>query len=108
MTFTEADHAKAVELYKTYGTAEWWPKTVQRRHHDGLDAEHWHDGSEFDGWCHPLHALSAIAWAMVERFGMFTLCRNERRGWSVLLYSDWQPTRFLALAAAVEGMDKGG
>jgi hypothetical protein len=106
MTFTEADHAKAVELYKTYKDAEWWPKTVQRRHHDGLDAEHWHDGSEFDGWCHPLHALSAIAWAMVERLGNVNMVEYGHRIGIVSVNGfEASLTRFLALAAAVEGMD---
>lgn len=107
MTFTEADHAKAVELYKTYKDAEWWPKTVQRRHHDGLDAEHWHDGSECDGWCHPLHALSAIAWAMVERLGTINLCEDAVGDCAYWEYENGVGgnTRFLALAAAVEGME---
>ena len=114
--FTDADHAKAVELYKRFGTAEWWPKCVQRRFHDGLDAEHWHDGSEYDGWAHPQHALSAIAWAMVDKLkvnvmlgpgasiydssGTFIVRTNWHVSVGLTTYA--RDTPFLALAAAIE------
>jgi hypothetical protein len=100
--FTEQDHAKAVELHKTYKDAEWWPDIIF--HPDG-------------GWCmHHVefgwigmgrnHALSAIAWAMVERLGDIDLHCYD--GW----WSDDNrnnvggPTRFLALAAAIENTHK--
>ncbi len=99
-TFTDADHAKAVELYDRFKGAEWWPKNVHWKCFDGFWC--WHDGmDEIFG----NHALSAIAWAMVERFGMFTLAPHKDGGWMVIPFGVHEPTRFLALAAAVEGME---
>lgn len=108
MTFTQADHDKAVELYERYGKTEWWPANThwnapERAWQCNIDGKPWWDGN----FTSTAHALSAIAWAMVERFGTVEIERHDRHGWRVVLYSGWQPTRFLALAAAVEGMDAG-
>jgi hypothetical protein len=114
--FTEQDHRKAVELYEKFRDEEWWPDIMWQP-----------DG----GWCmHHFefgwigmgrnHALSAIAWAMVER-----LKANVMLGPGASIYSsdgkfvsriNWQvtvgatthgdDTLFLALAAAIENTHK--
>lgn len=92
MTFTQADHAKAVELYERFNGAEWWPVLVY----------------DYDqGWTNwgdrvrDSIALSAIAWAMVERLGDVDLYSHADGSWETS-HGPIAPTRFLALAAAVE------
>lgn len=102
MTFTDADHDKAVELYQRFKDAEWWPERTAYR-----------EGS----WCigtiqgvpvltiSQFHALSAIAWAMVERLGDVDLYHDPDKGYIEYGQGVIGSTRFLALAAAVEGME---
>lgn len=100
MTFTDADRAKAVELYERFKGAEWWPPVTPKPSVNGKHVWYsaWGDMLVLD------LALSAIAWAMVERLGTINLCEDAEGG-----YAHWEyengvggNTRFLTLAAAVE------
>lgn len=98
--FTDADHAKAVELYKRFGTAEWWPALMHDRSQGWTD---WGDRiSDFV-------ALSVIAWAMVERLGDTEQWADMSTGLWLMAFDDAKQrgsTRFLALAAAIENTNK--
>lgn len=102
MTFTEADHAKAVELYAKFKDAEWWP----RCHYNPSEQCWFTHPNEFDHELFVHDPCSVIAWAMVERLGNIDLHCYD--GW----WSDDNrnnvggPTRFLALAAAIENTHK--
>lgn len=107
--FTEADHAKAVELYDKYAGEEWFPDVTW--HPDGGWCMH---HFEF-GWIEMgrSHALSAIAWAMEDALGSrgdFSVGNTESGEWVVTLQTNYgrppmetrNASRFLALAAAIE------
>lgn len=121
MTFTKADHDKAVELYQRFKDAAWWPGFTHWNQKDqawqqNIDGRQWWDGNllGID------HALSAIAWAMVQHLyatGGCEIAPTDPFGNGPVCYAydnnaqgtpHYGPTPFQALAAAVEGMDKGG
>ena len=97
--FTEADHAKAVELAQILPQPDWWPDEL----HATFNGE-----GEFKRWIlyatevPAFFALSAIAWAMVERLGDVDLYHDPDRGYFEYSVGVVVPTRFLALAAAIE------
>ncbi len=103
--FTDADHAKAVELYKRFGTAEWWPKVNYNAPHDQWTTD-FKIEFQLDLRMAQHHALSAIAWAMVERLGDIDLYHDPDRGYFEYSVGVVGPTRFLALAAAIENTNK--
>lgn len=120
MTFTDADHDKAVELYGRFGKAEWWPQaggtlTPCKATTSGWC---WAGGSGcYKAIWEPVEAMSAIAWAMVAHLyanGGCELAPEDPFGRGPVCYAydnnaqgtpHYGATSFLALAAAVEGME---
>jgi hypothetical protein len=87
------DNETAIGLYQKFMGAKWWPVLV-------FDPD--------EGWTNwgdrvrDSVAIAAIGWAMVEFLGMFTLAPHKDGGWLVIPLGVHEPTRFQALAAAVE------
>lgn len=103
-----ADHAKAVELYERFKGAEWWPVLVY---------DHDQGWTNWGDRVRDSVALSAIAWAMVAHLyanGGCELASEDPFGKGPVCYAydnnaqgtpHYGATPFLALAAAVEGME---
>lgn len=118
MTFTQADHDKAVELYQRFGKAEWWPAHTHWNSQDGawqfhIDGRPWWDGN----FLRTHHAVAAIFAAMVERLDALSLRAAAQfcditgiptplLKWALEVNGRTfaARTRFLALAAAVEAL----
>ncbi len=112
--FTDADHAKAVELYQRYRHADWWPANTHWNDRDGawqcnLDGKPYWSGNELE----KDHALAVIAWAMVghmHQFGHPVTLKPESGHWHACASREsnghrigwFANTTFLALAAAME------
>lgn len=111
--FTEADHAKAVELWRRYKDDEWWPETLRPETNNRGELVRWMMNEMY---LMRQVALSAIAWAMVERLGAMqvrpaapfcdiTGIPTPRLKWEIVLGSGARfsaTSLFLALSAAIE------